>query len=71
MLAELEGAPIVGPVSDFHRAIVHVGLGAYDEALALLERAALERTRLVMLLKVEPKFEPLRGDPRAAPQDAP
>ena len=30
----------------------------------MLERTADERSWLVRLLKVEPNFEPLRGDPR-------
>ncbi|NIP79898.1 MAG: hypothetical protein GWM90_12020, partial [Gemmatimonadetes bacterium] len=52
------------PVSDFHKALVHVGLGEHDRAVELLESAAAqERSRLVVLLRVEPKFEPLRGHP--------
>jgi tetratricopeptide (TPR) repeat protein len=39
-------------------------LGDKDKAFALLEKAYDERDNLVVLLKVDPYFDPLRSDPR-------
>jgi serine/threonine-protein kinase len=39
-------------------------LGDKDRAFALLEKAYDERDNMVVLLKVEPMFDPLRSDPR-------
>ena len=41
-------------------------LGDKDQAFALLEKAYEERDNMVVLLKVEPMFDPLRSDPRFA-----
>ena len=38
-----------------------------DEAFVALERAAVERDPAFAYVAVEPRFEPLRGDPRYAP----
>lgn len=63
ILEELRGAPR-SAVSAFHVGIVHLGLGEVEEAVALLERAAEERTWLVRLVGVEPMYRPLRSEPR-------
>jgi DNA-binding SARP family transcriptional activator/TolB-like protein/Flp pilus assembly protein TadD len=63
-LEAMDDPPVEGPISDFHRAVIHVGLGEYDRALDLLESARGERTRLLRLLKVEPMLEPIRDHPR-------
>jgi TolB-like protein/predicted Ser/Thr protein kinase len=39
-------------------------LGDKDQAFALLEKAYDERDNMVVLLKVDPYFDPLRSDPR-------
>jgi len=39
-------------------------LGDKDQAFVLLEKAYAERDNMVVLLKVEPMFDPLRSDPR-------
>jgi TolB-like protein/DNA-binding SARP family transcriptional activator len=52
------------PVSAFHKATIHVGLGEHDRAMDLLEQAAHERIGLIRLLNVEPIFDPLRSQPR-------
>ena len=52
------------PTVDFHRAVVHVALDEHGRALDLLDRVVRGRSRYVRLLGVEPKFDPLRGDPR-------
>ena len=64
VLAMLEDAAKLQPVSDFQKAAIHVGLGEQDRALALLERAVEEPTWHVRLLKVTPIFDPLRSEPR-------
>jgi TolB-like protein/Tfp pilus assembly protein PilF len=51
-------------VSGYHRALAHIGLGDRDAAFALLEKACVDREPAVVNLKVEPRFGPLRGDPR-------
>jgi eukaryotic-like serine/threonine-protein kinase len=48
----------------FHRAYVHLGLGETDRALQLLEQARDARAKQVRLLRVEPAFDPIRGEPR-------
>jgi tetratricopeptide (TPR) repeat protein len=45
-------------------ALVHIGLGEPDAAMAWLERARAHRSGSVAYLKVEPLVNPLRGDPR-------
>ncbi|MEO2049137.1 MAG: tetratricopeptide repeat protein [Pirellulales bacterium] len=45
-------------------AYVHVGLGEYDEAFQLLERACQERSWELVFLQVEPWFDCLRSDCR-------
>jgi serine/threonine-protein kinase len=45
-------------------ALIHLGLGEHERALACLERAAVERHRLMMWIKADPRFEPLAEYPR-------
>jgi len=47
-------------------ATLHGALGEKDQAFALLDKAYDERDNLLILLKVEPMFDPLRSDPRFA-----
>src|ERR1700691_753441 len=42
----------------------YLGLGDNEQALAWLERAYQEQSNMLMLIKVYPNFDPLRGDPR-------
>lgn len=44
----------------------YLGLGDNEQALAWLERAYQEQANILMLIKVNPNFDPLRGDPRFA-----
>ena len=50
-----------GAIADLYGA-----LGDKDQAFALLDKAVEERDNMVILLKVEPTFDPLRSDPRFA-----
>ncbi|MGB7068711.1 MAG: protein kinase [Pyrinomonadaceae bacterium] len=45
-------------------AFIHIALGEKDEAFAMLDRAVAESDPLLLLLNVEPFFDPLRSDPR-------
>jgi tetratricopeptide (TPR) repeat protein len=51
-------------VSPWYPAIIHLGIGNYDQALDLLDLAFEERAWQVPLLPVEPIFEPVRSHPR-------
>jgi TolB-like protein/Tfp pilus assembly protein PilF len=51
-------------VPGYHLALAHIGLGNRDAAFALLEKACADREPAVINLKVEPRFDPLRRDPR-------
>ena len=53
-------------ISSLHLAYVHVGLGNVDQAFEWLEKSFQERAGLLVFLKVEPIFDPLRSDPRFA-----
>jgi serine/threonine-protein kinase len=47
-------------------AMVHIELGEIDHAFEWLDRAYQDRRGWLAYLKVEPDFDPLRGDPRFA-----
>jgi len=51
-------------VSPYNIALVYNGLGERDETLAWLERAYEQRDARMTFLKVEPKWNNLRDDPR-------
>ena len=51
-------------VSPYSRATVLVGLGERQQAIDQLERAFAERSWLMAMLKVDPVFDSLRGEPR-------
>ena len=48
----------------FSRAIIHLGLGELERAIAALEEAYAARVFRLRLVGYEPLFDPLRGDPR-------
>ena len=51
-------------VPPFTRALIYAGLGDKNQAFASLEKAYGERSVWMPWLKVDPKFESLRSDPR-------
>jgi len=51
-------------ISPYTIALVYNGLGEHDEALAWLERAYAQRKQGMVFLKVDPKWNDLRDDPR-------
>ena len=53
-------------VSNYDRALVWAGLGENDRALAWLERAFQERYAWMVHLKVDPRLDRLRANPRFA-----
>jgi tetratricopeptide (TPR) repeat protein len=48
----------------YQLAFIHAGLGEKEEALNLLEKAYEERYPWLMHLAVEPRWDPLRSEPR-------
>ncbi len=47
-------------------ALIHLGMGEYDHALERLQRAKQTRDVHVSFLYIDPKWDPLRADPRFA-----
>jgi eukaryotic-like serine/threonine-protein kinase len=54
------------PVDSYDFAVLYVGLGDKDKAIAELEKSFNERGYYVPLLRVDPLMDPLRDDPRFA-----
>jgi TolB-like protein/DNA-binding winged helix-turn-helix (wHTH) protein/Flp pilus assembly protein TadD len=44
--------------------MAYAALGNREQTIALLRKASLEHSNIMATLKVEPAFDPLRGDPR-------
>jgi hypothetical protein len=42
----------------------YLGLHDYDQAFVWFERAYQEQSTILQFLKVQPFFDPVRGDPR-------
>jgi len=51
-------------VSSYQFAVIHLGVGHNERAIAALEQAYGERSMLLGYLKMDPRFDPLRDDPR-------
>jgi TolB-like protein/Tfp pilus assembly protein PilF len=66
LLAELKRRRKAGfvPAGPFVNA--YIGLGDKDQAFAWLEQGYKEHSNILRFLKVDPAFDPLRGDPRFA-----
>lgn len=53
-------------VSPVNSAIIHAGIGEQERALELLEQAYKERAPALIFIKVEPRWDNIRSDPRFA-----
>lgn len=51
-------------VPSFHIAIIYTGLAQEDQALVWLEKGYQERSAWMVWLKVDPRLDVLRSDPR-------
>jgi hypothetical protein len=66
-LAELTEARSTGVVSAWGIAVLHASLGDIDEAFRWLQTAIEERSAGLLLLRVHPRLDPIRRDPRYLP----
>ena len=66
MLDELKEMSANRYVSPLDFAFIYTGLGNKEKALDYLEMAYQERSTWLMWIKVDPRFDPLRSDPRFA-----
>jgi TolB-like protein/Tfp pilus assembly protein PilF len=64
ILLELKDRSKKRYVSGYQIALVYLGLGQNDQAIKQLEHAFQERSTLLSYLKMDPRFGPLRSDPR-------
>lgn len=64
VLSQLHEMREASYLSPYGIALVHVGLGEHDDAFAWLERAYDDRIGWMVFLDVEPRWDPLRNDPR-------
>jgi adenylate cyclase len=51
-------------VSSYQFAVIHLSLGHNERAIVALEEAYDEPSMLLGYLKMDPRFDPLRSDPR-------
>ena len=66
LLRQLESEGHQENVSPVDLALVYVGLHDKNRAIELLEKAVKERSPAAVNLKVHPRYDPLRSDPRFA-----
>ncbi len=66
VLAELKERAKKSYVSAYEIAAIHTALGDKEQAFAWLEKAYQERSSWLIHLRLEPRFQPLRSDPRFA-----
>src|SRR5947207_2999014 len=64
ILNELKRGSTETHISSYDIAVIHVGLGRKERALEALENAYQERSEWLRYLRVDPRRDPLRGDPR-------
>src|SRR4051812_16318287 len=67
ILAELVAARSTRIVSAWGIAVLHASLGDIDDAFRWLDVAIEERSAGLLLLRVHPRLDPIRGDSRYAP----
>ena len=66
ILSELQELASHEYVAPFFRVLIYTALGEQEQALAWLEKAYEERSEWLVWLKVDPKLDSLRSDPRFA-----
>lgn len=64
ILAELTRESTQAAPQAYDIAMVYLGLGERDEAFKWLDRAYLSRSSTLGYISVDPRADPLRGDPR-------
>ncbi len=64
VLAELIKKSEQTYVSDYDVAVIYAGLGDRDQAFAWLEKAVEQHSFWLSWLKLDPRLDPLRSDPR-------
>lgn len=64
ILVELQGRSKAEYISSYQLAVIYLGLGQNNRAIAGLKNAYRERSTLLGYLKMDPRFDPLRSDPR-------
>jgi TolB-like protein/Flp pilus assembly protein TadD len=64
LLQELKGRTTREYIDPAILSYIHIGLGEADEAFAWMEKAYQEHSGAIGWLQVEPKFDPVRSDPR-------
>jgi TolB-like protein/DNA-binding winged helix-turn-helix (wHTH) protein/Tfp pilus assembly protein PilF len=64
ILDKLQGISRGGYVDNVRLAVVYVGLGDKSRALDLLEKALVQRDVGMLVVKPDPRFDPLRDEPR-------
>jgi eukaryotic-like serine/threonine-protein kinase len=64
ILGQLEAQAKTENISGYQFALIYVGLGEKEKALAALERAFQERSTLLTYSKMDPRFDPIRSDVR-------
>ncbi len=62
-LRKLEAMKDTQPPDPVAMAVAYIGVGNNDAALHSLEKAYAERSNELTALKVEPVYDPLRGEP--------
>jgi len=64
VLEEMKQMAASRHVSPYHFAIIHAALGNRDEAFEELEQSYRARSEALVWLKVDPRLDMLRTDPR-------
>jgi TolB-like protein/tetratricopeptide (TPR) repeat protein len=64
ILARLQNLAKRAPVGPDHFVLIYAGLGKNDEALSWLEKAYQRHSQMMWWLKVDPRFDDLRPNPR-------
>ncbi|MBO0722667.1 MAG: hypothetical protein J2P41_17720, partial [Blastocatellia bacterium] len=64
VLEELRRSSGKRHVSSFHPGLIYTGLGDKDRAFEMLDKAYSEKAERLVWINADPRFDPLRNDPR-------